>query len=128
MKMKIGVLIVSAAIIATAGIAFARDSGGNDEPAAAAAPMAPQGSRSRSALASDSPFGRVYRFIGGPKTVELRPRVGGTIDAVSVPEGSMVRQGQLLFQIDPRPFRWLLTARKHDSSRQKRWLSGQSRF
>ncbi|MCW9331459.1 efflux RND transporter periplasmic adaptor subunit, partial [Klebsiella pneumoniae] len=36
--------------------------------------------------------------------VELRPRVGGTIDAVSVPEGSMVRQGQLLFQIDPRPF------------------------
>ena len=42
MKMKIGVLIVSAAIIATAGIAFARDSGGNDEPAAAAAPMAPQ--------------------------------------------------------------------------------------
>ncbi len=43
--------------------------------------------------------------LAAPKTVELRPRVGGTIDAVSVPEGSMVRQGQLLFQIDPRPFR-----------------------
>lgn len=44
------------------------------------------------------------------KSVELRPRVGGAIDAVSVPEGGLVRPGQLLFQIDPRPFQVALDA------------------
>ena len=43
-------------------------------------------------------------FLAAPETVELRSRVGGTVEAVSVPEGSMVRKGQMLFQIDPRPF------------------------
>ncbi|MDL2201304.1 efflux RND transporter periplasmic adaptor subunit [Brucella intermedia] len=42
--------------------------------------------------------------------VELRPRVGGAIDAVSVPEGGLVRPGDLLFQIDPRPFQVALDA------------------
>jgi gold/copper resistance efflux system membrane fusion protein len=46
------------------------------------------------------------------KVVELRPRVGGPIDAVSVPEGGLVRPGQLLFQIDPRPFQVALDAAK----------------
>ncbi|WP_266065278.1 efflux RND transporter periplasmic adaptor subunit [Brucella intermedia] len=42
--------------------------------------------------------------------VELRPRVGGAIDDVSVPEGGLVRPGDLLFQIDPRPFQVALDA------------------
>ena len=46
------------------------------------------------------------------KVIELRPRVGGAIDAVSVPEGGLVRPGQLLFQIDPRPFQVALDAAK----------------
>jgi gold/copper resistance efflux system membrane fusion protein len=46
------------------------------------------------------------------KAIELRPRVGGAIDAVSVPEGGLVRPGELLFQIDPRPFRVALDAAK----------------
>ncbi|RDL47924.1 Efflux pump periplasmic linker BepF [Ensifer sp. M14] len=46
------------------------------------------------------------------KTIELRPRVGGAIDVVSVPEGGLVRPGQLLFQIDPRPFQVALDAAK----------------
>ena len=45
-------------------------------------------------------------------TVELRSRVGGTIDAVSVPEGGLVRKGQLLFQIDPRPYQVALDVTK----------------
>ncbi len=39
------------------------------------------------------------------QSVEVRPRVGGYIDAVTLPEGSHVSKGQLLFQIDPRPFK-----------------------
>lgn len=42
--------------------------------------------------------------VAAAKTVELRPRIGGTIEAVNVPEGGLVKRGQLLFQIDPRPF------------------------
>jgi multidrug efflux system membrane fusion protein len=37
-------------------------------------------------------------------TVEVRPRVSGYIDRVAFPDGARVKKGQLLFQIDPRPF------------------------
>ncbi|HEY8681729.1 MAG TPA: efflux RND transporter periplasmic adaptor subunit [Rhodanobacter sp.] len=36
-------------------------------------------------------------------TVQVRPRVGGYVDSVHFTEGALVRKGQLLFQIDPRP-------------------------
>lgn len=36
--------------------------------------------------------------------VELRPRVGGTIDKVHFRDGALVKKGDLLFSIDPRPF------------------------
>jgi multidrug efflux system membrane fusion protein len=37
-------------------------------------------------------------------SVALRPRVAGEITAVAFQDGAQVRKGQLLFQIDPRPF------------------------
>jgi membrane fusion protein, multidrug efflux system len=37
-------------------------------------------------------------------TVEVRPRVSGFIDSVQFTEGARVSKGQVLFQIDPRPF------------------------
>jgi multidrug efflux system membrane fusion protein len=36
--------------------------------------------------------------------VELRPRVAGTVDKVHFVDGALVRKGDLLFSIDPRPF------------------------
>jgi len=38
------------------------------------------------------------------QTVEVRPRVSGQIVAVHFADGQVVRRGQLLFTIDPRPF------------------------
>ena len=38
------------------------------------------------------------------QSAAIRPRVSGLITQVSFEEGSLVRQGQLLFQIDGRPF------------------------
>lgn len=58
---------------------------------------------------------RSVEFTGhleATKFIELRPRVGGAIDTVSVPEGGLVRPGQRLFQIDPRPFQVALDAAK----------------
>ncbi len=39
------------------------------------------------------------------ESVEIRPRVSGYIDSVNFTEGTRIRKGQLLFRIDPRPFR-----------------------
>lgn len=46
-------------------------------------------------------------FIGHTeaiKKVEIRARVSGFIDRVAFEDGQLVKQGELLFQIDPRPF------------------------
>ncbi|TCV96484.1 multidrug efflux system membrane fusion protein/multidrug efflux system membrane fusion protein [Luteibacter rhizovicinus] len=37
-------------------------------------------------------------------TIQIRPRVGGYVDSVHFREGALVKKGQLLFTIDPRPF------------------------
>ncbi len=37
--------------------------------------------------------------------VELRPRVGGMIVGIGLVEGALVRKGDVLFTIDPRPYR-----------------------
>jgi multidrug efflux system membrane fusion protein len=37
-------------------------------------------------------------------TIEVRPRVNGYVDRVAFTDGARVKKGQLLFQIDPRPF------------------------
>ena len=39
------------------------------------------------------------------ESVEVRPRVSGFIDRIEFDEGVRVRKGQILFRIDPRPFR-----------------------
>jgi RND family efflux transporter MFP subunit len=39
------------------------------------------------------------------KTVEVRAMVSGYLDKIHFKDGSLVRQGDLLFEIDPRPFR-----------------------
>jgi multidrug efflux system membrane fusion protein len=38
------------------------------------------------------------------ETVEIRPRVSGYIDKVTFTEGGLVKRGELLFVIDPRPY------------------------
>jgi len=47
--------------------------------------------------------------IDAIETVEIRPRVSGYLDQVHFKSGQMVKKGDLLFTIDPRPFqrRWI---------------------
>lgn len=42
--------------------------------------------------------------LEAPESVVVRPRVSGYIDRVAFTEGALVKKGDLLFQIDPRPF------------------------
>ncbi|WP_053145055.1 multidrug efflux RND transporter periplasmic adaptor subunit MexE [Pseudomonas sp. P97.38] len=55
----------------------------------------------------EQPVNEWDEFTGrleAPETVEIRPRVSGQIDDVAFTEGALVKKGDLLFQIDPRPF------------------------
>lgn len=52
-------------------------------------------------------IGQRLSFLGqfaAVKQVELRAQVGGTLKGVFFKDGEVVRQGQLLFQIDPEPY------------------------
>ena len=42
--------------------------------------------------------------IAAAENVEIRPRVSGYVTGISFQSGSMVKKGQVLFLIDPRPF------------------------
>ncbi|CCB63878.1 Efflux transporter, RND family, MFP subunit [Hyphomicrobium sp. MC1] len=49
--------------------------------------------------------------------VELRPRVSGYVDQVNFKEGTIVKQGDLLFTLDKRPFQIAVEAAKADVAR-----------
>lgn len=73
-------------------------------PEATQAPAAPKVSVAK---VLEQPINEWDEFTGrleAPETVEVRPRVSGQIDQVTFTEGALVNKGDLLFQIDPRPF------------------------
>jgi len=54
-------------------------------------------------------------FVGqfeSPASVDVRPRVSGYVTAIGFKDGQEVRQGQLLFQIDARPYQALFDQAK----------------
>ncbi len=50
-------------------------------------------------------------------TVEVRARVSGFIDSIKFKDGQIVKQGDLLFVIDPRPYRLAVEQAKADLER-----------
>src|SRR3954467_13815832 len=50
-------------------------------------------------------------------TVEVRSRVSGFIDSIHFKDGQLVKQGDLLFVIDPRPYRFAVEQAKADTER-----------
>ena len=76
----------------------------SSDPSPAAAPTAPM-------VTVAAPLERTINqwddYVGrfeASRSVEVRPRVAGQIVGVHFTDGQVVRQGQLLFTIDPRPF------------------------
>jgi membrane fusion protein, multidrug efflux system len=51
--------------------------------------------------------------------VEIRPRVSGAIDSIHFLDGQIVKQGDLLFVIDPRPFRIAVDSARADVARSR---------
>ncbi len=105
---KAAVVVIAGGVLLGGGLIYAfRDA---PTPDAAAAPGAPTVPVAQAIARAIAPMAEFTGSLASPKTVELRPQVGGPIQSVSVPEGGFVRRGQLLFQVDPRPFQVALDA------------------
>eukprot|EP01030_Chromulinospumella_sphaerica_P020933 gene20933-20859_t len=87
--------------------------GGCKESAPAADAAKPPGVPVAEVVAqSVTPFVEYTGSLTAIEQVELRPRVSGYLQSVSVPEGQSVAKGSLLFMIDPREFQAALNAAK----------------
>src|SRR5262245_43599836 len=61
-------------------------------------------------------------FVGqtdAPENVEIRVRVDGYVDKIAYTEGSVVKTGDLLYQLDPRPFQAAVERAKADVAKNK---------
>src|SRR5688572_1557018 len=70
----------------------------------AAAPPAPQVTAAPAIARDITEWDEFTGRLEPVQSVAVRPRVSGLISRVSFEEGSLVRQGQVLFEIDARPF------------------------
>ncbi|MEK7950120.1 efflux RND transporter periplasmic adaptor subunit [Luteolibacter soli] len=50
--------------------------------------------------------------VQAANTVTVRPRVGGTLESINFTEGAIVKEGDVLARIDPRPFESVLAQAK----------------
>lgn len=80
-------------------------SGCNKEPGSATVASAPAVDVARVAVQPVKAWDSFNGRVGAMETVAILPRVGGHITQVAYREGSEVRAGDLLFVIDPRPYR-----------------------
>jgi len=62
------------------------------------------------------------RFVA-VKTVEIRARVSGFIDSIHFKDGQIIKQGDLLFIIDPRPYRLAVEQATADRDRTRAKLA-----
>lgn len=70
----------------------------------AQAPAAPQVSVAQVVYERVTEWDEFTGRLQAPETVNLVPRVSGYIEEVHFSEGALVKQGDLLLRIDPRPF------------------------
>jgi multidrug efflux system membrane fusion protein len=92
------------AIVALAVLTSMALSGCARTAAQPADPPAPQVTVAEAVSRDVTEWDEVTGRLEAVNTVAVRPRVSGYVAAVRFDEGAIVRHGDLLFQIDPRPF------------------------
>src|SRR5262245_28961766 len=86
------------------------------QPQAAPAPQAPQVSVAKVLERKVNDWDEFTGRIHAIDSVEIRPRVSGYIERVAFTEGGLVKKGDLLFVIDPRPYRAEFAKAQADAS------------
>jgi membrane fusion protein, multidrug efflux system len=120
---KSGVVVVGVVLVVAAVGYFFFDQALRDKARAAVAPSGPAGVPVTVAVAEakDVPvFIRGLGTVQAYKTVSVKTRVDGQIVKVDFHEGQDVKEGDLLFQVDPRPYQAALdraaAARQRDEA------------
>ncbi|OTL18507.1 efflux RND transporter periplasmic adaptor subunit [Acinetobacter pittii] len=106
MKKQITVIAVAVGVAISGGLLYTatnKPDAPNSQAAAAQMPV-PQVPVAEVITRELNPTAEYTGYLSAPQSVEIKSRVGGVINSVSVPEGSYVRKGQVLFKIDPEPF------------------------
>lgn len=98
MKLKLLGWLVPLVLIAGVGCTS------QDTPAPAGAPPPPTVHFTPVKRQTVSLFNEYTSEVKPVRTVDIRTRVGGTLESANFVEGSLVQQGQVLFQIDPQPY------------------------
>jgi RND family efflux transporter MFP subunit len=96
-------LLVLAALVA--GGVYWYYKPGNSAPAASAPPAALPVTVAKPLVKDITEWDEFTGRFEAVETVEVRARVSGYLDAVHFTDGAAVKKGDLLFVIDPRPFR-----------------------
>ena len=104
-------VLVPLAVVAGVGVHFA------ERPQAAmAAPPPPNVTVATPLVREVNEWDDYIGRFAPSRAVEIRPRVSGEVTAVHFRDGEIVRQGQLLFTIDPRPFTAALAEAKANAA------------
>ncbi|HXJ19853.1 MAG TPA: efflux RND transporter periplasmic adaptor subunit [Polyangia bacterium] len=132
MTMRSARLLLGGALIAALAAGCNKDSG-----ASAATPGGgkgpPGGDRAVPVLLADAVTRDVPLYLDGLgtvtayKTVNVRSQVDGRLDKVDFREGQAVKKGQVIAEVDPRPFEILLKQGEAALTRDKAQLAGAKR-
>lgn len=93
--------------------------GCDSKPAADAAPLPSPVTVARPIEKTITEWDEYTGRFAAVETVEVRARVSGLIESIHFKEGQVVKQGDLLFVIDPRPYAFALEQVKADVERAK---------
>jgi RND family efflux transporter MFP subunit len=94
-------LAVAVPMVGVAAIAVSL----SNKPPASAPPAPPTVSVAQPLIRNIDQWDDYIGRFAASQAVEVRPRVGGAITALHFNDGQMVRKGDLLFTVDPRPYR-----------------------
>jgi gold/copper resistance efflux system membrane fusion protein len=107
----------SALIIAFSAGIYGLTAGEKANAAPAKQPAAPEVPVAEVVVRELAPSMVLTGAIVAIERVQLRARVSGFVESVALPEGGLVRAGQLLFQIDAQPFRVAVERARAELSR-----------
>jgi membrane fusion protein, multidrug efflux system len=114
----IRVLLLYAGILATQLL-----TGCDNKPAASSGPGLPAVTVSRPVQQKITEWDEYTGRFVAVKTVEIRARVSGFIDSIHFKDGQIIKQGDLLFIIDPRPYRLAVEQATADRDRTRAKLA-----
>ena len=89
-----GLVLLAAVLLTGAGC---------DDPPARAEPPPPRVSVARPEVRQVVDFDQYNGWLQSAETVDVRSRVRGHLDKIHFQDGDLVKKGQLLFELDPRP-------------------------